>query len=163
MRYVGTAFFLAMIATSARRSQPRRIFRAGRRLIPSSPQQPPPPNKTVGEYRIGALDLLDVSIYQGPNFGEGVQVDASGQIALPLVGTVQAMGKTPANCRASSKRCWGPNICAIRRSRSRSRRRCPKKRSPCRAKLPSGRFRCSGPTTPSGVISMAKVRPSLPA
>ena len=49
----------------------------------------------ISDYRIGALDKVDVSVFQEPELSvKAVQVDASGQIALPLVGTVAASGKT---------------------------------------------------------------------
>ena len=47
------------------------------------------------DYRIGALDALDVSVFQEPELSaKALQVDASGNIALPLVGSVSANGKT---------------------------------------------------------------------
>jgi polysaccharide export outer membrane protein len=47
------------------------------------------------DYRIGALDMLDVTVFQEPELSaKGIQVDAAGRIALPLVGSVEARGKT---------------------------------------------------------------------
>lgn len=49
----------------------------------------------TGDYRIGALDKLDIAVFQEPELSrQGIQVDASGRIALPLVGNVAAQGKT---------------------------------------------------------------------
>ena len=48
-----------------------------------------------GEYRIGPLDVLDVSVFQVPDLTKTVQVSASGIIRLPLIGEVTAVGKTP--------------------------------------------------------------------
>lgn len=46
------------------------------------------------DYRIGALDTLDVIVFQEPELStKAIQVDASGRIALPLVGSVEAQGK----------------------------------------------------------------------
>jgi len=48
-------------------------------------------------YRIGPLDLLNVSVFQVPDLTfEKLQVDAAGQIQLPLIGTIMAAGRTTA-------------------------------------------------------------------
>lgn len=47
-------------------------------------------------YRIGPMDVLDVSVFQVPDLTRSVQVDAAGQIILPLIGAVNAAGKTVA-------------------------------------------------------------------
>ncbi len=47
------------------------------------------------DYRIGALDKLDITVFQVKDLTiEKLQVDAGGQILLPLVGSVIAKGKT---------------------------------------------------------------------
>lgn len=49
------------------------------------------------EYRIGALDKLNVTVFQVADLTlKDVQVDAVGNLQLPLVGTVVAKGKTTA-------------------------------------------------------------------
>lgn len=48
------------------------------------------------EYRIGPQDTLDVNVSQLPDLTKTVQVDPSGKILLPLIGQVQASGRTPA-------------------------------------------------------------------
>lgn len=49
----------------------------------------------VMEYRIGALDLLNINVFQVPDLTrEKVQVDAAGNLQMPLIGTVVAKGKT---------------------------------------------------------------------
>lgn len=45
---------------------------------------------------IGPLDTLSVEVFNVPDLGREVQVDASGRISMPLVGTVDARGKTAA-------------------------------------------------------------------
>lgn len=59
----------------------------------------PPVVAPVGEittdYRIGPLDKLNITVFQVKDLtAENLQVDASGQILLPLIGSVQAQGKT---------------------------------------------------------------------
>ena len=46
------------------------------------------------DYRIGPLDMLEISVFQVPDLSKTVQVNSGGQIALPLIGTVVAGGKT---------------------------------------------------------------------
>jgi len=46
------------------------------------------------DYKISALDVLDVSVFQVPDLTKTVQVSSGGQISLPLIGTVTASGKT---------------------------------------------------------------------
>ena len=49
----------------------------------------------VDEYRIGAQDVLRVTVFQEEDLSfDDIPVDASGQIVLPLIGLVQAAGKT---------------------------------------------------------------------
>ena len=49
------------------------------------------------EYRIGALDKLNVTVFQVADLTlKDVQVDAVGNLQLPLIGTVMAKGKTTA-------------------------------------------------------------------
>jgi polysaccharide export outer membrane protein len=43
---------------------------------------------------IGPLDTIEVAVFNIPELGREMQVDASGRISMPLVGTVDARGKT---------------------------------------------------------------------
>lgn len=45
-------------------------------------------------YRIGPLDVLDVSVFKVPELSRSVQVAEAGTVNLPLVGDVPAVGKT---------------------------------------------------------------------
>jgi polysaccharide export outer membrane protein len=50
----------------------------------------------TGDYRIGPGDELNVSVFQVEDLSfEKVRVDASGLLQLPLIGSVQAAGRTP--------------------------------------------------------------------
>lgn len=60
----------------------------------------PPPDATVTatdftNYRIGALDQLAVEVFGAPELKREAEVDAAGNLSLPLVGTVGAGGRTP--------------------------------------------------------------------
>jgi polysaccharide export outer membrane protein len=62
---------------------------------------PAPVSAPAHEYRIGPLDKLNINVFQVKDLTlEKVQVDASGQILLPLIGVVQAGGKTTAELSA---------------------------------------------------------------
>lgn len=47
-----------------------------------------------GDYRIGAQDLLEISVYGAPDLGGTVRVAADGSISLPLIGDERAEGLT---------------------------------------------------------------------
>lgn len=52
-------------------------------------------------YRIGADDLLDVSVWQNPDLSVGVPVRPDGMISVPLIGDVRAGGQTPEEVAAT--------------------------------------------------------------
>lgn len=56
---------------------------------PDSERIAPPVDTTIG-----VQDVINVSVYQLTDFNRDVQVDTSGNITLPLVGTVAAAGRT---------------------------------------------------------------------
>ena len=68
----------------------------------SSNEDLPPPDTTTSsgayegtsDYRIGAQDLLQVSVYGIDELSRDVRVNSNGQISLPLIGGVMAGGKT---------------------------------------------------------------------
>lgn len=55
---------------------------------------PPADGVSVGDYRIGADDQLDISILEAPELDRAPRVSATGEISLALVGTVRAAGLT---------------------------------------------------------------------
>lgn len=47
------------------------------------------------DYKIGEMDMIDVYVFQEPELSaKQVEVDASGSVSLPLVGSVKALDKT---------------------------------------------------------------------
>lgn len=46
-------------------------------------------------YKIGPLDVLEVTVFKVPDLSRAVQVSDSGAINFPLVGEVRAAGRTP--------------------------------------------------------------------
>ncbi|HET8613742.1 MAG TPA: polysaccharide biosynthesis/export family protein [Sphingomonas sp.] len=52
-------------------------------------------NAAIQDYRIGPLDTINITVFQEPDLTlQNVQVDASGNILLPLIGSITAAGKT---------------------------------------------------------------------
>ena len=47
------------------------------------------------DYRIGAEDVIEVSVWKEPDFSREVVVRPDGKISLPVLGDVQAEGLTP--------------------------------------------------------------------
>jgi polysaccharide biosynthesis/export protein len=45
-------------------------------------------------YKVGALDVLDISVFKAPELSKSVQVADSGTINLPLINDVQVVGRT---------------------------------------------------------------------
>lgn len=62
-------------------------------LPPPDPVRIEPTVAATG-YIIGPMDKLDVNVFQVPDLTRTVEVDAAGQIILPLIGPVTAAGKT---------------------------------------------------------------------
>src|SRR5687768_5168127 len=46
------------------------------------------------DYRLGAQDLIEVSVFQVEDLNRTVRVNSNGQISLPLIGNLQAGGRT---------------------------------------------------------------------
>jgi polysaccharide export outer membrane protein len=65
------------------------------KIVGELPPPDPPVIDQQQNYRIGALDVLEISVFQVENLTRTVQVDASGHIALPFIGSVVALQKTP--------------------------------------------------------------------
>lgn len=50
----------------------------------------------LSNYRIGPMDQIAVSVFGAPELGRDGTIDAAGNFAMPLVGTIAAAGYTPA-------------------------------------------------------------------
>ena len=68
------------------------------RVLPSNSILPPPDrNDLTASDRpslIGPLDTIQIDVFNVPEFNREIQVDSSGRISMPLVGTIDASGKT---------------------------------------------------------------------
>ncbi len=71
-----------------------------RQVPPPNAQLPLPNQKTQilegldTEYLIGPMDMVDIKVVGFPEFGGLAQVDFSGRLQLPLVGSIMAAGKS---------------------------------------------------------------------
>lgn len=54
-----------------------------------------PASQAAGEYVIGVEDVLSISVWREPELASSVGVRPDGKITFPLVGDVQAEGRTP--------------------------------------------------------------------
>ncbi len=66
-----------------------------RRLKKLLDSNPSAPAVSAREYRIGSEDVLNINIFEAQELNREVRVSASGDISLPLIGSVRAAGLTP--------------------------------------------------------------------
>jgi polysaccharide export outer membrane protein len=89
----------AAVLVSAGCSSPQLVGSESVRVVDAA-SLPPPSRADVAApsrpYLIGPFDQLTVDVFGVPELSREIQADASGRISLPLVGTVEAAGKTPA-------------------------------------------------------------------
>src|SRR5205085_2673331 len=65
-----------------------------------APFRPAPSEDRGFEILIGPGDLIEVSVYGAPDYIKDVRVGSTGEITLPLAGTVKVGGLTPAQAEA---------------------------------------------------------------
>jgi len=69
---------------------------------------PPPPNTSGGlDQLIAENDLLDIKVFEVSQLDQAVEVDSRGKISLPLVGEVQAAGKSARQLESDLKKLYG--------------------------------------------------------
>jgi polysaccharide export outer membrane protein len=62
------------------------------------------------EYRIAREDVIEVSVWKEPDLSRILPVRPDGKITLPLIGDVEAEGKTPAELESSVQKKLGPLV-----------------------------------------------------
>ncbi len=67
------------------------------------------PSVTDPNYILGPEDVLEIEVFNVPELKETVRVAADGQVALPLIGRVQAVGLTTDQLRQELADKWGEN------------------------------------------------------
>lgn len=86
---------LALASVAACSSTPRSATPAAANLIAADQFAMTTPAE-FADYQIGPMDKLRVSVFQVPDLSfDEVTVDTSGQLNLPLVGSIAAAGMTP--------------------------------------------------------------------
>lgn len=97
MRSVGLALMTALSLAACAGSPPLKST-ASLTVVENSTELPPPQrNDLVAADRpslIGPLDTINIDVFGLPELSRDMQVDASGRIAMPLIGTIDARGKT---------------------------------------------------------------------
>jgi polysaccharide biosynthesis/export protein len=90
-----TSIWLCVVLAACASAQPATNLPSGAEAYSVIPAAKPDNAPAAADYKIGALDTIDVSVFEEPDLSaKAIQVDASGNIALPLVGSVEAKGKT---------------------------------------------------------------------
>ena len=103
-RMLGGLLLVAMIVAGGCASSSSGALRSGSaRAVTATTSLPAPDTTTasgaytgVPDYRIGALDLLQISVFQLEDLDREVRVNSSGMVSLPLIGAVAAGGRTVA-------------------------------------------------------------------
>ncbi|TKD51875.1 polysaccharide biosynthesis/export family protein [Sphingomonas baiyangensis] len=90
---------LCLAAATAGCGSPEPIQSSGSLTVVEGSGELPPPDRsdlTAADRPalIGPLDTIEVSVFGIPELDREMQVDASGRIAMPLAGTVDARGKS---------------------------------------------------------------------
>lgn len=115
------------------------------------------PTGSTADYRIGALDAIDVNVFQEPELSvKALQVDASGVIALPLVGSVSAKGKTASELSSELATLLGTRYLRNPQVTVTVASSVSQKVSIQGEVTEPGVYQLKGPTTLLDVISMAK-------
>jgi polysaccharide export outer membrane protein len=99
MRKIAIVFLLAAAVTGCGRTPPPQSS-ARLTVIPDSAGLPAPNREDLTAADrpalVGPLDTIQVEVFNVPDLSREMQVDSSGRISMPLVGTVDARGKTAA-------------------------------------------------------------------
>lgn len=97
MRTLWFSLLIATALTGCGRTPPPQSS-ASLTVVPDSQGLPPPDREDLTAADrpalIGPLDTIQVDVFNIPELGREMQVDASGRIAMPLVGTIDARGRT---------------------------------------------------------------------
>lgn len=73
----------------------RKLHDLNERLLEQAKTTGGNPESDRQDYQIGTEDLLDISVFEVPELSRTVRVSASGEISLPLVGSLKVAGLSP--------------------------------------------------------------------
>lgn len=89
---------LALTAVTACASTPPMTSSSRLTVVTDSATLPPPQRQDLTAADrpalIGPLDTIQVDVFNVPDLSRELQVDASGRISMPLIGTIDARGRT---------------------------------------------------------------------
>jgi polysaccharide export outer membrane protein len=93
---MGRTFLLLVLAGSVWGQAPAGSSAAGGSSAPDAPAQPAADSKAHdANFVIGNDDVLGISVWKETDLTRSIPVRSDGKISLPLVGELQAAGKTP--------------------------------------------------------------------
>jgi polysaccharide biosynthesis/export protein len=102
MRFLQIALLLAIASSCA--STPKIVGNEALSIVPGN-VLPPPSRGDYGTapvpFVIGPLDKLKIDVFGIEEMTKEIQTDASGRITFPLIGTLDAAGKTPGELAAA--------------------------------------------------------------
>lgn len=105
MRYSPILLLIAITSACSTGPRPAASLPTGAAAYALMPAATPSDATALADYRIGPLDALDITVFQEPDLSvKAIQVDAAGMIALPLVGSIQAKGKTASELSSELER-----------------------------------------------------------
>src|SRR4029077_9917609 len=101
MKHMPIVPYLAVVATAAICTLVPRPAAAGRRPPVGADDKKPlaAAPSLPEEYRMSPGDKLRIEVYKDPQLSQSVQVRPDGKITLPLIGDVEANGRTPIELR----------------------------------------------------------------
>jgi polysaccharide biosynthesis/export protein len=73
----------------------QKVHQLNQRLAEEAQVKGPADAAVRDDYRIGPEDLIDISVFEVPELSRTLRVSATGDISLPLLGSVKVAGKTP--------------------------------------------------------------------
>jgi len=94
-----TSTLLATVLAAFVAAAPQAAGPAGTPRDDDKKPAPQAPAAASEEYRVGPGDKLRIEVYKDPQLSQSVQVRPDGKITLPLVGDMDATGRTPIELR----------------------------------------------------------------
>jgi polysaccharide export outer membrane protein len=108
------------------------------------------------DYRIGAQDLLEVKVFQIKDLDRTVRVDQTGEITLPLIGSVTAGGRTVRELEDNIAALYQESYLQNPRVSVFVKEFASQRVAVTGAVVEPGMFFLSGPTSLLGAVSLAK-------
>jgi polysaccharide export outer membrane protein len=108
------------------------------------------------DYRVGALDLLEVKVFQIDDLQRTVRVDQNGEVTLPLIGPVRASGRTVGELETEIARLYSENYLQNPRVSVFVKEYASQRIAVTGAVVQPGMFTLDAPTSLLGAVSLAR-------